>query len=297
MYHRPVLLTESIEGLSLKQGGIYVDATFGGGGHSRAILAQLENGRLIAFDQDEEALANLPEDDRICLVNSNFRYLIHYLRYLDAIPVDGILCDLGVSSHQIDSPERGFSTRFDGELDLRMNRNKALTAKTVVNTFPEEKLCDILHFFGEIDNARKSASAIVSARSKTQIHSTSDLRSALRNCMPRGKENQYLAQVFQALRIEVNQELEALREFLEQSEKVLRPGGRLVMIAYHSLEDRLVKNFMRNGNMEGKAEKDFYGNLRTPFRQITRKPMTAGETELAENPRSRSAKMRIAEKI
>jgi 16S rRNA (cytosine1402-N4)-methyltransferase len=297
MYHRPVLLTESIEGLSLKQGGIYVDATFGGGGHSRAILAQLENGRLIAFDQDEEALANLPEDDRICLVNSNFRYLIHYLRYLDAIPVDGILCDLGVSSHQIDSPERGFSTRFDGELDLRMNRNKALTAKTVVNTFPEEKLCDILHFFGEIDNARKSASAIVSARSKTQIHSTSDLRSALRNCMPRGKENQYLAQVFQALRIEVNQELEALREFLEQSEKVLRPGGRLVMIAYHSLEDRLVKNFMRNGNMEGKAEKDFYGNLRTPFRQITRKPMTAGEAELAENPRSRSAKMRIAEKI
>jgi 16S rRNA (cytosine1402-N4)-methyltransferase len=297
MYHRPVLLTESIEGLSLKQGGIYVDATFGGGGHSREILRQLEGGQLIAFDQDEEAIANLPEDDRICLVNRNFRYLIHFLRYLDAIPVDGILCDLGVSSHQIDSPERGFSTRFDGELDLRMNRNKALTAKKVVNTFTEEKLSDILHFYGEIDNARKSAAAIVSARSKSEIHSTSDLRSALRNCMPRGKENQYLAQVFQALRIEVNQELEALREFLEQSEKVLRPGGRLVMIAYHSLEDRLVKNFMRNGNMEGKAEKDFYGNLRTPFHLVTRKPMTASEEEISENPRARSAKMRIAEKI
>lgn len=297
MYHKPVLLNESIEGLSLKPYGTYVDATFGGGGHSLEILNRLQGGKLIAFDQDDEARPNLPKDDRICLVNRNFRYLIHYLRYFDAIPVDGILADLGVSSHQIDSPERGFSTRFDGELDLRMNRNKELTAKTVVNTYPEEKLRYILHYFGEIDNARKSAAALTTGRSPKAISTTTDLKSALQHCMPHGKENQYLAQVFQALRIEVNQELESLREFLEQSEKVLRPGGRLVVISYHSLEDRLVKNFMRSGNMEGKAEKDFYGNLRTPFRQITRKPMVAGEAETQENPRSRSAKMRIAEKI
>jgi len=297
MYHKPVLLNESIAGLALQPDGIYVDATFGGGGHSLEILSRLQGGKLIGFDQDDDSLPNIPKDERFCLVNRNFRYLIHYLRYFDAIPVDGILADLGVSSHQIDSAERGFSTRFDGDLDLRMNRNKELTAKTVVNTYTEAKLRDILHYFGEIDNARKSASALVSARSPKAINTTSDLKSALQHCMPRGKENQFLAQVFQALRIEVNQELESLREFLEQSEKVLKPGGRLVVISYHSLEDRLVKNFMRSGNMEGKAEKDFYGNLRTPFLQISRKPMVAGEAELQENPRSRSAKMRIAEKL
>ena len=297
MYHKPVLLSESVDGLALQPGGVYVDATFGGGGHSQAILNRLEGGKLIAFDQDDDALANMPKDERICLVNRNYRYLIHYLRYFDAIPVAGILADLGVSSHQLDSAERGFSTRFEADLDLRMNRNKGLTAKEVVNTYSEEKLRDILHNYGEIDNARKAAAALVSARKPGPIVTTSNLKQALSHCMPRGKENQYMAQVFQALRIEVNEELESLREFLEQCEKVLRPGGRLVVISYHSLEDRLVKNFMRNGNMEGRAEKDFYGNLRTPFRQVTRKPMTPGSSETEENPRSRSAKMRIAEKI
>lgn len=296
-YHRSVLLNESIDALELKPGGTYVDATFGGGGHSKAILDRLEGGRLIAFDQDEEALANRIDDPRLVMVSNNFRFLRNFLRLHRALPVDGILADLGISSHQIDEPLRGFSTRFDGALDMRMDRRKGTTAREVVNRYGEEELATLFYTYGEIRNGRKLAARIAEARKAQPLETTGELVQVINTCAEKGKEYKYQAQVFQALRIEVNRELESLEEFLEQSANVLAPGGRLVVIAYHSLEDKLVKNFMRSGNMDGKQEKDFYGNLLAPLRPVTRKAIVPGETETESNNRARSAKLRVAEKI
>lgn len=296
-YHKPVLLHESLEGLALRPDGTYVDVTFGGGGHSRAILAQLgEKGKLIAFDQDEDAVANAIKDPRFILVRQNFRFLKNFLRLHNAIPVNGILADLGVSSHQIDQPGRGFSTRYDGPLDMRMNRSAKLTAEEVLNTYDDRRLRDIFREYGDVENAGKLAHVIVDEREKGSIRSIDQLKEAIASCMPRGKEFQYLAKVFQALRIEINGEMEALKELLKQAAEVLAPGGRFVVISYHSLEDRLVKNFFRTGNFEGEPEKDFYGNLQRPLEPVNRKPIVPGETELEENNRARSAKLRIAEK-
>ncbi len=296
-YHKPVLLHESLEGLALRPDGTYVDVTFGGGGHSRAILAQLgEKGKLIAFDQDEDAVANAIKDPRFILVRQNFRFLKNFLRLHNAIPVNGILADLGVSSHQIDQPGRGFSTRYDGPLDMRMNRSAKLTAEEVLNTYDDRRLRDIFRGYGDVENAGKLAHVIVDEREKGSIRSIDQLKEAIASCMPRGKEFQYLAKVFQALRIEINGEMEALKELLKQAAEVLAPGGRFVVISYHSLEDRLVKNFFRTGNFEGEPEKDFYGNLQRPLEPVNRKPIVPGETELEENNRARSAKLRIAEK-
>jgi 16S rRNA (cytosine1402-N4)-methyltransferase len=297
MFHRPVLLNECIEGLSVKPDGIYVDATFGGGGHARAIMEKLSTGRLIAFDQDEEAGVNALHDDRFCLVNSNFRYMIHFLRYLGSLPVDGILADLGVSSHQIDTPARGFSTRFDGPLDLRMNTSLKTTAADILNTYDEDQLYSIFKHYGELNNARKAASLIINRRKTALISTTIDLKAALSPIIPRGKENQFLAQVFQSLRIEVNAELESLQEFLEQSLLALKPGGRMAVISYHSLEDRIVKGFIRSGNLDGTIIKDFYGNITSALKPVNRKVIIPGDEEIRENPRSRSAKLRIAEKV
>lgn len=296
MYHRPALLHKSIEGLCINPAGIYVDLTFGGGGHSAEILKNLnENGRLIAFDQDEDALLNTFEDQRFTLLNENFRYFKNFLRYHNALPVNGILADLGISSHQIDTPERGFATRFDGPLDMRMNRSHSLTAAKLINTYPEEKLISVFKLFGEIDNARQLAANIAKART-TPINTTVELKEAIKPCTPRGSENKYLAQVFQAIRIETNDEMGALKAMLKQTVAALQPGGRLVVISYHSLEDRLVKNFIKAGNFDGEVEKDFYGNILSPFRVLSRKPVTPEIDEIENNPRSRSAKLRIAEK-
>lgn len=296
MYHRPALLHKSIEGLCINPAGIYVDLTFGGGGHSAEILKNLnENGRLIAFDQDEDALLNVFEDQRFTFVNENFRYFKNFLRYHNALPVNGILADLGISSHQIDTPERGFATRFDGPLDMRMNRSHSLTAAKLINTYPEEKLISVFKLFGEIDNARQLAANIAKART-TPINTTVELKEAIKPCTPRGSENKYLAQVFQAIRIETNDEMGALKAMLKQTVAALQPGGRLVVISYHSLEDRLVKNFIKAGNFDGEVEKDFYGNILSPFRVLSRKPLTPEIDEIENNPRSRSAKLRIAEK-
>jgi 16S rRNA (cytosine1402-N4)-methyltransferase len=297
MYHRPVLLKESIEGLAVKPDGIYVDVTFGGGGHSAEIIRLLTTGRLIAFDQDSDAMSNAIDDERFILVNRNFRYLIPFLRYYHALPCDGILADLGVSSHQFDSPDRGFSTRFDGEPDMRMNRNKSLTATEVLNTYEEKRLEHIFSTYGEIDNARKLAYIIIKQRQDQEIQGIHEFKELMAVCAPKGKENQYYAQVFQALRIEVNGELDALAEFLEQTGLALKPGGRLVVISYHSLEDRLVKNYTRCGNIRGDLDKDFYGNVRSVIQPINRKPITPGKDEMELNPRSRSARLRIAEKL
>ncbi len=297
MYHQPALLHESIEGLSINPSGIYADLTFGGGGHSRVILDKLNNdGRLIAFDQDEDSLQNAFDDERFTLVNENFRYLKNFLRLHKALPLDGILADLGISSHQIDTPERGFATRFEGPLDMRMARNQGVTASQMVNTYPEEKLRDIFKLYGELSNSRQLASAIVQARINP-ITTTSELKEAIKSCLPSNYENKILAQVFQAIRIEINDEMGALQAMLKQCADVLKPGGRLVVISYHSLEDRLVKNYMKSGNMDGTLEKDFYGNIIAPLKPITRKPLTPASVELASNPRSRSAKLRIAQKI
>ncbi|HNX43614.1 MAG TPA: 16S rRNA (cytosine(1402)-N(4))-methyltransferase RsmH [Bacteroidales bacterium] len=294
MYHLPVMLSESIEGLAIKPGGIYADLTFGGGGHSRAILSKLnDQGRLIAFDQDEDALNNAIDDERFLLINQNFRYFRNFLRMHKALPLDGILADLGVSSHQIDTPERGFATRFDGPLDLRMDRNAPFTAEQLLNSYPEEKLKSVFAEYGEIANARQLAYVITQSRPLATI---AEFKKAIASCIPRKTENKYLAMVFQALRIEVNDEMGVLKAMLKQTAEALKPGGRLVVIAYHSLEDRLVKNYIRTGNFEGVPEKDFYGNLQSPFLAITRKPLTPGAGELESNPRSRSAKLRIAER-
>ncbi|GAB4032518.1 16S rRNA (cytosine(1402)-N(4))-methyltransferase RsmH [Spirosoma jeollabukense] len=298
-YHEPVLLQACIDGLNLQPGGTYVDITFGGGGHSREILNQLEGGKLFGFDQDADARVNAQAigDPRLTFVASNFRNIKRYLRLYKADQVDGILADLGISSHQIDTPERGFSTRFDADLDMRMNQHADKTAKQVLNSYPENELHRILGMYGEVTNARTAAGAIVSARSNRPLNTVNDLKNALQRFAPRGKENKYFAQVFQALRIEVNEELQALEEFLEQVPDILKPGGRLVVMSYHSLEDRLVKNFINKGKFQGEVEKDLFGNEIKPLHSITRKPIEATPDEIARNPRARSAKLRIAEKI
>lgn len=297
-YHVPVMLRECMEGLAIRPEGTYVDVTFGGGGHSREILKSLgPDGRLIAFDQDADAQKNIPDDSRIIFIDQNFRYLKNYCRLHDAIPVDGILADLGVSSHQFDQPERGFSIRFDADLDMRMDQSSSLTAREVLNSYGEEQLHRIFGIYGEVKNARTLAKTIVTARLNSPIETMSQFREVIARLIPRGKENKYLAQVFQALRIEVNQELEALQEFLEQAAEVLAPGGRLVVMSYHSLEDRLVKNFINTGKFRGEAEKDFFGNTIKPLEAVTRKAVAATEDEIKQNNRARSAKLRVAVKL
>jgi 16S rRNA (cytosine1402-N4)-methyltransferase len=300
-YHDPVLLQACIEGLDLKPGGTYVDITFGGGGHSREILRQLEGGRLFAFDQDPDARANAQaiDDPRLTFIASNFRNIKRYLKLYKAEQVDGILADLGISSHQIDTPERGFSTRFDADLDMRMNQHADKTARDVLNEYSEADLHRILGMYGEITNARTAATALVAARSNRSggLKTVNDLKAALQRLAPRGKENKYFAQVFQALRIEVNEEMQVLEEFLEQVPDILKPGGRLVVMSYHSLEDRPVKSFINKGKFQGDVEKDLFGNELKPLRSVTRKPIEATPDEIARNPRARSAKLRIAEKI
>lgn len=293
-YHVPVLLAESIEALDIRPGGIYVDLTFGGGGHSRAILERLsKKGTLVAFDQDADARANRPRDGRLLFVESNFRFLRSWLRYHGIGAVDGILADLGVSSHHFDSEQRGFSFRFDGPLDMRMNQRAKLTAAEVVNTYDHVTLTAILRDYGELDAPHKITQCIERARAGAPLRTINELIEAVAPVTPRGGESKFLAKLFQAIRIEVNGEMEALKMMLEQARKVLKPGGRLVVITYHSLEDRLVKNFMRNGNFEGRAEKDFFGRLQTPFEVLTRKAVAPTEEEIGRNPRSRSAKMRV----
>ena len=295
-YHRPVLLDESIEALMIRPEGTYVDVTFGGGGHSRAILERLgPEGRLFAFDQDEDARANALDDSRFTLIGENFRHIKSFLRLHGVRQVDGIMADLGVSSHQFDVAERGFSTRMDGELDLRMDRRNPVTARDLVNTLEEDGLAALLKNYGELPNAHQMARAIVKARAEKSIDTTVELREAVRRHLPRGMENKYLAMLFQALRIEVNGELEALKEMLVQASELLVPSGRLAVISYHSLEDRLVKNFMRSGNFEGVVEKDFYGNPLSPMRQVMK--CTPSTAEVAANNRARSARLRVAEKI
>lgn len=296
-YHVPVLLKESVEGMNLQPGGIYVDVTFGGGGHSKEILRQGDSTiRLFSFDQDEDAERNIVDDKRFTFVRSNFRYLHNFLRYHDVEEVDAVLADLGVSSHHFDNSERGFSFRFDGKLDMRMNKRAGMTAAEVVNTYDEERLANIFYLYGELKNSRKLASAITKARSNKQIVTIGDFLDIVKPMFGREREKKELAKVFQALRIEVNQEMEALKEMLYAATEALKPGGRLVVITYHSLEDRMVKNMMKTGNIEGKAEQDFFGNVQTPFRLVNNKVIVASDEEVARNPRSRSAKLRIAEK-
>ncbi|MFD0792627.1 16S rRNA (cytosine(1402)-N(4))-methyltransferase RsmH [Mucilaginibacter litoreus] len=296
-YHVPVMLQECIEALNIKPNGTYVDVTFGGGGHSREIMKHLgDGGRLLAFDQDADAQQNIIEDERFTFVDQNFRYLKNFVRLHDALPVDGILADLGVSSYQFDQAERGFSIRFDAELDMRMNQSSDLTAKEVVNTYSEADLHRIFGVYGEIKNARSLAKTIATARLNSSLNSIADLKNAIAGLIPRGKENKYLAQVFQALRIEVNQELEALKDFLQQSADVLAAGGRLVVMSYHSLEDRLVKNFIAKGKFSGEVEKDIYGNDSRPLEAVSRGAITATDEEIMNNNRARSAKLRIAVK-
>ena len=296
-YHLPVMLNECIESLNIRPDGTYVDVTFGGGGHSRAIMERLgPEGRLVGFDQDADALANAIDDSRFVLIHENFRYMKSFLRLQGGRSVDGILADLGVSSHQFDVADRGFSTRLDGELDLRMDRRQELTAKDLVNNADEQELTRLLRLYGELPNAFQMAKAICRARAEKAIETTFDLREAVSRHLPRGMENKYLAMLFQALRIEVNGELEALQAMLQQAVEILKPEGRLVVMSYHSLEDRLVKNFFKTGNFEGKLEKDFYGNPIVPLQLVTRKAVTASEEELQQNNRARSAKLRVAKK-
>lgn len=296
-YHVPVLLNESIEGMNLQPGGIYVDVTFGGGGHSKEILRRMDNdSHLYSFDQDEDAEKNIVNDARFTFVRSNFRYLYNFLRYYEVEQVDAVLADLGVSSHHFDDSERGFSFRFDGKLDMRMNKRSGITAADVVNTYDEERLANIFYLYGELKNSRKLASVIVKARNNQPIVTIGEFLDIVKPLFGREREKKELAKVFQALRIEVNQEMEALKEMLYAATETLKPGGRLVVITYHSLEDRMVKNIMKTGNVEGKSEQDFFGNVNTPFRLVNNKVIVASDEEVARNPRSRSAKLRIAEK-
>jgi len=297
MYHTPVLLNESIHGLNLKENGVYVDVTFGGGGHSKKILEQLKGGRLLGFDQDEDAKKNVLNDSRFQFVPQNFKYAKNFLQLYHALPVDGLLADLGVSSHQFDVAERGFSFRFDAPLDLRMDVKNPQTAGTIIETYDENQLADLFFHYGELRNARKIANVLVRARAEKPIQTTGDLKTILTPFFPKNQENKFLSMAFQALRIEVNQEMEALKILLQQSVDMLKTGGRLVVISYHSLEDRLVKNFMKTGNLNGEVVKDFYGNVQTPFRLITRKAIVPSDVEISQNNRARSAKLRIAEKI
>ncbi|UOQ67506.1 16S rRNA (cytosine(1402)-N(4))-methyltransferase RsmH [Hymenobacter volaticus] len=295
-YHRPVMLRECLEALNLQPDGHYVDVTFGGGGHSARIVEHLTTGHLYSFDQDADAEREAEKLARpqFTFVRANFRDLYTELKNRNALPVDGLLADLGVSSHQFDTPERGFSTRFDGPLDMRMNAEDGPTAADIINDYPEADLHRIFGMYGEVTNARTLAQTVVSARRGQSIKTIAELKKAIASCTPRGKENKYLAQVFQALRIEANEEMEALQEMLSATAQVLRPGGRLVVMSYHSLEDRLVKNFMAKGKFFGEAEKDLFGNTNQPFDVVTRKPVEASAEEVAANSRARSAKLRVA---
>ncbi len=295
IYHIPVMLSECIEGLNIKPDGTYVDVTFGGGGHSKAILERLsDQGHLVAFDQDPDAVRNAIDDERFFLIEENFEKLEESLRLYRIPKVDGIIADLGISSHQIDCAQRGFSIRFEGDLDLRMNYHKGVTASDVVNSYSLEELCRVFRNYGELPNAYNIAKTLLSVQEQG-LFTTTELMNALEKLAPKGKENKFFAKVFQALRIEVNQELSSLEKMLSQCGKVMAQGARLVVMSYHSLEDRLVKNYMKTGNCEGKVEKDFYGNVINSFEVITRKPIVASEAEQEKNPRSRSAKLRIAE--
>ncbi len=296
-YHIPVLASESIEGLNLLAGADVVDATYGGGGHSKLILDQITSGRLFAFDQDLDAAQNAINDKRLYFIRHNFRYIKNFLKYYGVEQVDAIFADLGVSSHDFDVADRGFSFRFEGKLDMRMNQNAKIDAGKIINEYSEEQLEQVFRMFGEIKNSRQLAALICKKRNEIQINTTTHLKEIVSECTPRAIENKYLAQVFQALRIEVNDEMAALQEFVEASLKLLKPGGRLVVITYHSLEDRICKNFMKTGNFEGKVQKDFFGNVTSPFKMVNKKVITPGEEELKTNSRSRSAKLRIAEKI
>lgn len=297
-YHNPVLLQTCIDNLITNPSGTYVDVTFGGGGHSRAILNTLDSGgKLLAFDQDEDSHANLIDDERFQFVPSNFKNLTRFLQYHRAYPVDGILADLGISSHQIDTAERGFSYSKDGILDMRMNTQAGISAREIINEWDEQQLSRIFFTYGELREGRQLARQIIKKRAEQSIDTTLQLSEVLKACLPKGKENKYLSKIFQALRIEVNKEMEVLESFLTQTTAALKPGGRLVIISYHSLEDRLVKNFMRSGNLNGEVEKDFFGNPLTPFKLISRKAIIPDEEEIMTNPRARSAKLRIAEKI
>jgi 16S rRNA (cytosine1402-N4)-methyltransferase len=296
-YHVPVMLKPCLDGLNIHPDGTYIDVTFGGGGHSRAIFDLLsEKGRLIVFDQDPDAKKNAWEAPNFFFIASNFSFISNHLRMMGIKHVDGILADLGVSSHQFDEAERGFSIRANAPLDMRMNQAGELTAKTVVNTYDERELSRIFKTYGEIPNARKVAGEIVRLRSSRPIKTTSELMDGLSKCAPRQKEHKFFAQVFQALRIEVNQELDVLERFLEQTTDIIAPGGRLVVMSYHSLEDRLVKNFMKKGSLEGEITKDFYGNVIKPFDEVVRHPIVPEEIEIASNPRARSAKLRIGQR-
>lgn len=296
-YHNPVLLKASVDGLAIKPDGIYIDVTFGGGGHSREILSRLgANGKLFAFDQDEDALVNAIDDERFTLINENFRFIKRFLRFHNVRQVDGILADLGVSSHQFDVPERGFSTRFEGDLDMRMSQKNTLDAYKIVNEYDEANLRRVFLDYGELKNAPVIARTILEARTNAPIKNTEQLKSVLGRFLPAHKANKILAQIYQAIRIEVNQEMDVLKEFLEQSLEILKPGGRLSVISYHSLEDRLVKRYLKNGMFEGEPERDFFGNFSVPFKQIE-KLIVPDDAEISTNNRARSAKLRIAEKI
>lgn len=298
-YHIPVLLDESVSALIDSTSGTYADATFGGGGHSREILSRLsQNGRLIAFDRDSDAIANRPDDSRLTLIRSDFRWIHNHVihqGYKDGI--DGVLADLGVSSHQFDTAERGFSFRYEAPLDMRMNQEAEFNAADIVNTYEQADLEKILRLYGEVDNSRRIAQMICKAREISKIETTGDLGKAIESALPKFAEHKFLAKVYQALRIEVNQEMKSLEKFLSGAAKSLRPGGKLVVITYHSLEDRMVKNFIKTGNIEGEVEKDFYGNSSAPLKAVNRKPILPQETEIASNTRARSAKLRIAEKL
>ena len=299
-YHQPVMLQECLEGLSIDPAGTYVDLTFGGGGHSQAILEQLtDGGQLYAFDQDQDAVINAEaiEHEGFHFIQANFRFVKKYLKLHGVKQVDGVLADLGVSSHQFNKPERGFSTRFEAELDMRMDQQAPQSAKEVVNAYSEADLHKILGLYGEVRNAKTLAAALVSARTNEDITTVGQLKKIMDKYAKRGRENRYYAQVFQALRIEVNEEMRALEEMLPQMEEVIKPGGRLVVMSYHSLEDRLVKNYINKGNISGEEDKDFYGNVNKAFKAVNRKPITASEVELNENNRARSAKLRVAERI
>jgi 16S rRNA (cytosine1402-N4)-methyltransferase len=297
MYHDPVLLNKCIEGLNINPDGVYVDVTFGGGGHSRAILEKLDGGKLIAFDQDADAVKNAIDDERFIMIDQNFKFLKNFLRLHAFQKVDGILADLGVSSHQFDEAERGFSTRFEAGLDMRMDRKQALSAAEIVNTYSLSELNRVFKNYGELKSSYKLAMEICRQRETAQIKSTSDLNSIINGIFPKTRINKFQAMVYQALRIEVNDELDVLKSFLKQTPDVLKPGGRLVVISYHSLEDRLVKNFIKSGNLEGKIEKDFFGKPLLDFKNLFNKPIIPDEYEIEKNSRARSAKLRIAERL
>ena len=297
-YHVPVLLKESVDGLDIKPDGVYIDVTFGGGGHSKEILTRLgKKGHLYSFDQDADAEKNIVNDDRFTFVRSNFRYIKNWMRYYEVDKIDGLLADLGVSSHHLDDENRGFSFRYEAPLDMRMNKRAGQTAADILNNYSEEQIADILYIYGELKNARRIASAIVKSRQSKRVETTGDLLNATTGLFAKEREKKEMAKLFQALRIEVNHEMDALKDMLNGAQDLLKEGGRLSVITYHSLEDRIVKNFIKAGNAEGKVKQDFFGRIEAPFKQVTNKVITPNDEEQQRNPRSRSAKLRIAEKI